>query len=298
MFFAAPFLAEALGASLYVIGTDYNNWFGSLTNINGVCCGKNTEKINNDDITVAGYGALVKISERIKRGHFKRVNYIVCDTRSRKNEVWCNKFVKDHNVHLYVTPDAEAYSFTNYKPIYQYMKTSNTLMSPKANDRVLITHDPGTKYSSGMKGTKTIVRIVNELQQKYDIDFKILTGLSMDDCIREKSKSHIHVDALVFGNIEMDQTIFGRKLYYGGLGKSGLEAMLLNTCVVTSGITPKTKPYFDPPPVVWTSYSTFYEDMENLILDEDKRNTQIEAQNKWVKEVITNKEFYQRYLTE
>jgi hypothetical protein len=195
MFFAAPFLAEALDAKLYVIGTRYNNWFGSLTNINGIECGRNTEKINNEDITIAGYGALVKMSNRIKTKCFNRVNYIVCDTRSRKNDRWVNHFVHENKIHLYITPDAETYSFSNYKPIYQYMKTDTTLIFPKSS-KLLITHDPGTKYDSGMKGSKEIIKIISSLQKKYDFDFKILTGLKMDDCIKEKSKSHIHIDAL------------------------------------------------------------------------------------------------------
>jgi hypothetical protein len=90
--------------------------------------------------------------------------------------------------------------------------------------------------------------------------------------------------------------MFGQKLYYGGLGKSGLEAMLLNTCVVTSGIVPNTKPYFDPPPITWTSYNTFYKDIEQLIVDSSRREQQIKNQNEWAGKVIANKEFYRKYL--
>ena len=213
IFFATPFLSEVLEAPLYVMNTEYNNWFGSLTDVSGIYCGRNTEKINNDDITIVAYGALVEMSTRIRKRHFKRVNYIVSDTRSRKNDAWCNRFVRDNNIHLYVTPDAEEYSFSNYKPIYQYMKMNNNLRMSKPTDRLLVTHDPGTKYSNGMKGTKAIIKIVNILQKRHDFDFKVLTGLGMDECIKEKSRSHIHIDALVYGNTEMDQAIFGKKLY-------------------------------------------------------------------------------------
>jgi len=295
-FFAVPFLAEALDASLYVINTGYNNWFESATNVKGIYCGDHTEKINNDSITIVGYGALTKIKERIQKHQFERVNFIASDTFFCKNYKWCNMFIKENNIHFYAMPDLEKFCLIGYKPIYQYVILNTKLTFPKSS-KLLVTHSPGRKYKSNLKGSNEIKKIVFDLQKKYDFDFKLLSGVSMDDVIREKSKSHIFIDQLVYKNTNIDQSYWGGKIKYdGGLGKSGLEAMALDTCVITSGIVPDTKPYFDSPPITWTSYQTFYEDLEELILNEGRRNNQIQSQNEWVKNVITNKQFYKEYL--
>lgn len=295
-FFGEPYLAEALNAELYVMNTKYNNFFGGVSNVKGIYCGNNTENINNDDIIIIAFLALQKISKRIENKDFRKIVFIACDTLYCRNYEWCNKFINDNNIQMYLMPDVEPFCSIDYKLIYQYMKIDASLILPKQTNRLLITHSPRGEKKQKVKGTPEIIKIIEELQKKHDFEFKLITGQKMDDGIKEKSRAHIHIDQLIYGNPEVNQSHWGRKfIYNGGLGKSGIEGMLLNCAVITGGLKPKTQPYFDPPPITWTSYNTFYEDLENLIVNESKRNQQIDEQNNWLT-LYYNKEFYKTYL--
>lgn len=295
-FFAAPFLADALNAPLYIMKNGKDSSYKLRINNNAIYCGDNTENINNDDITIITTMALMKISKRIEKHHFNRVNFIASDTHSHKEYMWWNKFVIDNNIHVYIMPDLEPFCFVDYKPIYQYIKINNKLIVPKS-DRLLITHSPRSENKYIAKGSNAIINVIKKLQKKYDFDFKLIMNLTVDNAIREKSMSHIFIDQLIYKNTEINQKRFGGKIIYnGGLGKSGIEAMIMNCCTITGGIPPQTLPHFECPPITWTSYDKFYEDLENLIINETKRNKQIEEQNKWLS-LYHNKEFYQKYLT-
>ncbi len=293
-FFAAPLLSEVLNLELYVTNTDFNNFFGSET-ILGKYCGNNTENIKDDEIIIIGITALKKISNRIIKEEFKRVILILCDTYSCLDYIWWNEFVENNNIELYIMPDLQEFCFIKYKPIYQYIKIDNSLMEVK-NDKLLITHSPRSKIKHQKKGSNLIIKTVNKLKVKYDFDFELITGLSASEVIKKQSKSHIFIDQLVYKNEEINQSNFGGKiLYKGGLGKSGIQGMLLNCAVITGGVEPKTEPHFEKPPITWTSADTFYNDLERLIVDEVYRNKQITTQNNWVKK-YNNSEFFKKYL--
>lgn len=295
-FFAASHLAKALDAELFVMNTKYASFFGSSCATTETYCGDNTENITNGDITIIGFAALEKIHKRIENGDFERVNYIISDTLSCINYKWWNDFVVKNNIDLYIMPDIEHYCFVNYKPIYQYMEINKNLLLPKPK-KLLITHSPRSNHKIKTKGTNEIERFISKLKKKHDFDFKLITGLEMDNALKEKSKSHIHIDQLVFKNKNIEKH-WGEIKYHGALGKSGLEAMMLGCCVITGAPEPKTMPHFESPPIVWTSFDDFYKDLEFLIVNKDERRKQIKKQNYWVKNIISNKEFYKKYLTE
>jgi hypothetical protein len=276
----------------------YNNFWGISTKTEPIYCGDNLENINNDDITIIATYPLKKLSKRIEAKEFNRVNVILCDSGAFKHYMWWNDFIKNNSINLYLMPDIAPFSLIAYKPIYQYIKIHNSLILPKRTDKLLVTHSPKNRSKMNKKGSSTIIRIVNDLQKKYDFDFKLIHNLFPDEAIMEKSKSHIFIDQLIYDNKEINQSIFGGKITYnGGLGKSGIEGMLMNCCVITGGKVPETEPHFAPPPITWTSYDKFYEDLKGLIIDEEKRNKQIEEQDKWLLQ-YNNKEFFRKYLTE
>ncbi|MBS8122123.1 hypothetical protein [Candidatus Vampirococcus lugosii] len=127
-FFAAPYLSEALDCDLYVSNVKFNNFFGKNTNM-GIYCGKKTEKITDDEITIIGVHSLEMISNRIINGDFKRVILILCDTNACLKYKWWNDFVLKYNIDLYIMPDKKEFCFVDYKPIYQYMKLDNGLIN-------------------------------------------------------------------------------------------------------------------------------------------------------------------------
>lgn len=294
-FFAAPYLAEILDAKLYVIDVNFNNFFGNNNVIQGIHCGENTKNINNDDLIIIGYEALKKIKSRIEKGDFKKVCYIISDTKSCINYLDWNSFIEKYKIDLYVMPDIKPYCKIQYKPIYQYIRINKELVSTKP-ERLLISHSPRSKGKLKTKGTEAVIENIKLLKKSFDFDFLLITGKNMDDCIREKSRSHIFIDQLVFKNPEVKKhNYWGSIEYTGALGKSGIEGMLLNCCVITGAEKPVTEPYFDTPPIIWSDYDKFYEDLKELIINSEKRNQIIHQQNQWLKGYYS-KEFFKSYF--
>jgi hypothetical protein len=293
-FFASPYLAKALGCDLYVMNTEFNNFFGNNKK-KGIYCGDKTEKIKDNEITIIGITALRKISKRIESGDFKNINLILCDTNSCLEYKWWNEFVSKYDIELFIMPDIKDFCFTKYKQLYQYIEIDKKLIENK-NEKLLITHSPRGKIKYKKKGTDLIIKTINKLNKKYDFDFKLITNMSMVDSIKEKSKSHIFIDQLIYKNDEIDQNKFGGKIEYkGGLGKSGIEGMLLNCAVITGGIEPTSNENFKSPPIIWTDAKKIYDDLEKLIIDEYHRNNVTRNQNFWLDNYM-NENYYKKIL--
>jgi len=287
-FFAAPYLAEILDCPLYTMDISYNDFFGNDC-ILGEYCGDKTERIDNGNIIIIGIKALKRISNRIINMDFDRIILILCDTNACLEYKWWNDFVIKYKIELYIMPDIKEYCFIDYKPIYQYIKVNTNLIEKKQKSKLLISHSPRSK-------SKLIINIINKLKKIYDFDFELISGLNMIDALKRKSRSHIFVDQLIYKNKDINQQKFGGEIIYnGGMGKSGIEGMLLNCAVITGGIKPFTDPHFNTPPITWASADSFYNDLENLIINEEYRKRQIINQNNWLNKYM-NKEFYKKYL--
>jgi hypothetical protein len=260
-YFSSKNLANALNAKLFPIGI------------------KTIEKI--DHLIIIGMRGLETYS-KLNNKNFKSVAVIFSDTRFCIDYKWCNNYVIKNNIPVYAMPDLHNFLQCKYIPAYQTITCSNVIIE-KPIDRVVICHSPGIKCSNNWKGTNQIGEIVNELSKEYKIEYKLLTGLSNEQCIKEKSSAHIFVDQLIKGNKFVDQKRFGGDiLYNGGLGKSGIEGMCLKCCVITSMDEVETEPYFPFPPIVITDYDNFKDDLERIVCNIGYRNLFIEKQKKWV----------------
>jgi len=122
--------------------------------------------------------------------------------------------------------------------------------------------------------------------------------MPMKKCIALKATSHIFIDQVIYKNPQVPQSRWGHKITYnGGLGKSGIEAMLMGICTITGGVEPDTSEWFPSPPVIWTSYDDFNMDMKRLIEDPDYRIKKAEDQKKWA-EKYTSAEFVAKHVTQ
>lgn len=275
-YFAAPVLAQYLKCPLYVI---YNNENNFMDGVQGI---KFNNIINCDILIIIGYNALKAIESQLYK--YKKVVYIVSDSNScRFYKTW-NHIVEKNNIKVFVMPDKIDYCTNSFIPIYQALNISGGL---NKFNKFTITHSPRIKEKIYYKGTNQIQSIILELQNKYDFDFKIITGMSYKEAQEIKSKSHLFIDQLIFENKFINQSRWGGNIIYkGGLGKSGLEAMCMGVCTITSGEFFNTMPYFEPPPVLWTSYDSFYNDVKNIILNEELRNEYSIKQKTWCEKHI------------
>lgn len=162
----------------------------------------------------------------------QRCTIILTDTTYLKHHAPINSMIKGHNV--WAMPDLAHLARTDniyYQPfILPDVETTKTK---------LICHSPYHVTKLKQKGSDVIIDTCREL----GLPLTVIIGQSWEDTVKEKARHMFCIDQI-----------------YQGLGKSGLEAMLLK-CITISGI----RPLSPHPPIVWTSKETLKRDIEALM---------------------------------
>jgi len=179
------------------------------------------------------------------------VTIILTDSTYRKNPKKYNKIISEYGWNVFAMPDLAALAGTNniyYQPfiIPEVNKTKTKL----------VCHSPFHISKEKEKGTKYIERICF----MNDMPITIIRNTTWRKTIEIKAKHKIMIDQI-----------------YSGLGKSGLEAMLLN-CVVLSGIKPKGN---NLPPIIWTNKQNLEADLLDIWINPVKVKRVIEEQREW-----------------
>lgn len=175
---------------------------------------------------------------------FKRVALLITDNEFLRSNSFFNKFLLDNShIDVLIMPDLIDHidKRISYRPYFQHIPIDDSLILPKTPE-LTIAHSPGLKYKSGIKGTPFISK---ELKG-YNLD--IIHGETWSRCLQRKSMSHIFVDQMRVDNENIRKDGPG---HAGGLGKSGLEAMLAGSLTITSGKALITDPFFENPPAVF-----------------------------------------------
>lgn len=128
-----------------------------------------------------------------------------------------------------VMPDCVPYVIKDglsFKPYYQHIPFE---MKDNINKykELTVSHSPGLKKKCNHKGTAEIERVC----KKLNIKLEIISGCTWEESIKIKQKSHIFVDQIINDQFRKELGID----YFGGIGKSGLEAMKCNCLTITSG---------------------------------------------------------------
>jgi hypothetical protein len=146
------------------------------------------------------------------------------------------------------------------------------------NDSATVCHSPFSYSKSLRKGTYIVTTAINEI----GVDSDIIFNASHEECLIRKSKCHIFIDQIVD---EGD--------YKGGLGKSGIEAMLLKCLVMSGGRILKTN--IPKPPIVVVDKENLKDKLVYFINNESHRNEIIQQQYEWANK-YTNKDFFVDYI--
>lgn len=256
------------------------NYLGEV--LNAVVYPLSAKSVLEDHLLLLGYESLNWYS-KLKTKNFKTVAVIFSDTLFCVNYQWCNEYAYNNNVFVYAMPDLKDYLFIPYVPAYQPIAYQGIKFEKPVN-KIVICHSPQSKkYKENIKGSIEIEKAINELSKLYYVEYEVLRGLDYNECIKRKSKAHVFIDQLVKGNNHINQKRFGEISYKGGLGKSGIEAMYLGCCTITTMDEPITEPYFPPPPVILTTFDTFVNDLERVVVDTEYRMATAAKQSEWVK---------------
>lgn len=147
------------------------------------------------------------------------------------------------NVRYLFMPDKvehKADFIQDYSLYYQYLPVPDFSEQIKY---LKVAHSPGLKYDDDLKGTS----FISEICDKVGLELDIIHGLAWEDCIKRKAESYIFIDQMLTEEVRKKA---GTNGYFGGLGKSGLEAMKTGSVVITSGNLKETKELPKPPVIV------------------------------------------------
>ena len=214
---------------------------------------------------------MIRRSELKKLSDYKQITLILSDTTFIKQRHYFNSYIRNAgNIRVLIMPDLVPYldKRTEFNYYYQYLA-----VEPKSYEKtkeLSISHSPGLKYAEDAKGTQFIMNTL----KNYNL--KVLCNMPWYECIEKKSESHIFIDQMV-----------DTHSYKGGLGKSGLEAMLLGCLVITSGTKPLATSNFQPPPVLFINPADLKSTVDYYILHLDKMNELIKKQLKWANRYLT-----------
>lgn len=153
---------------------------------------------------------------------------ILTDTHYIENHKRLNAEFEAAGVTVFAMPDL--YPYREGKPTLPYYPPFSLEHIPiKKNKHFTICHSPGDKAASNKKGSIEIRKAVERFMKQYpETEYLELTGLSHEECLRQKAKAHVFIDQMVpEGSMPHG--------YKGGIGKSGVEAMHLGCLVFTSG---------------------------------------------------------------
>lgn len=211
-----------------------------------------------------------EIEDEILKLRLKQVpvKVILTDTFYLKHYESLNVLFEKWDIEVFCMPDL--YHLTNDAELF-YQPFNIDIPTNKA-EQFTICHSPYAHQKTLEKNSKTITGIVKSLP--FDIKYDFIVHLSWREALQRKARSHITIDQLRTGE------------YIGGVGKSGLEAMLLNSVCFSSGRPVKGK-NIPPPPVVWITADTLKKKLIEVISHPVMWQDYMIRQYEWAKKYLS-----------
>jgi hypothetical protein len=229
-----------------------------------------------------------RYKDALKLSEGKSVKVILTDSQFCRNYVGWSKIFKRRNVTVFAMPDVSPYC-VDIEPLPYYPPVDIVLddVATKQNDELTICHSPFKKFSNNAKGSAEIVKVIEALKKDYpDLRSEILTDSTREETLQKKAESHIFIDQLVYKNPNVPM-LWGSKKYEGAVGKSGCEAMFLNTLVVTGAPEPFfDEKYFPKPPVCWVDANNCEGILRYFIGNPQERADVVVKQKAWAEKYL------------
>lgn len=200
----------------------------------------------------------------------KEVILIITDTRFlKKNDSLNKSLINNSYIKVLIMPDLIPFinDKIKYKPYFQHINIDIEQPIQKY-DELTFSHSPGLKYSSDLKGSKFIKKTL------HDQKLIVIKNKTWSECIEIKKKTHIFIDQMIINN---------KFKYAGGIGKSGLESMLLKNILITSAPTLITEPFFENPPSINIKPNELRETIDSYSGDLEKIKITANKQFEWAK---------------
>lgn len=148
------------------------------------------------------------------------------------------------------------------------------------NDKLTIAHSPFLPNKMIEKGTAHIKKGIMD-RFGDSVIFDVITETPWEEAMKRKAKSHIFIDQLY-----NEEDPWGVSVLHPSIGKSGIEAMHLESLVFTRG---KHKSRGIPsPPVVWITDHPWIELLDYYIYHPTERLEKIAEQKQWAMKYATH----------
>jgi len=198
----------------------------------------------------------------------KKVKIILVGTAYRKNSRAMNRLFNKYGWEVFAMPELLKYN----KRAKVYYHPFDINIEVEKNEELTVSHSPGTPLKFKDKDTLFISEVIKRLGVSYDM----IMGLTQEETIKRRAKSHIFVDQLKYG-----------------YGKSSMEAMLTG-CLVIGGPSPNID---GQPPIVWVTEETLEDTLKYYINNPNERDKKIKEQYRWAKKNLSYKAVVKRLMT-
>lgn len=216
------------------------------------------------------FGTISIFSINLQKYKNRELILVITDsTFLKKNKSINNYLIKNSNIKVLIMPDLIPFidKKIKYKPYFQHLSI-NTKEEIIKNDILTFSHSPGLKYKSDLKGSKFIEQTLKGQ------NLIVIHNKTWSQCIDIKKKTHIFIDQMIINN---------KFKYSGGIGKSGLESMLLKNILITSSPPLITEPFFENPPSININPLELSLTVNTFIEDASKITDLSKKQFEWAK---------------
>ena len=137
-----------------------------------------------------------------------------------------------------------------------------------------------TKVAQLLKVSISSGICVKSFEYGDSVILDVITETPWEECMQRKARSHLFIDQLYH-----PEDIYGISIDHHSIGKSGIEAMFLESLVFTRG------EYFGrelpPPPVVWVGRKDIIDLVDYYINHPKEREEKIKEQKAWALKYAT-----------
>lgn len=266
------FIANHIKDSCTILAHSVRKDFDSM--INNKFYLNNNKKLYLDILSkskrIIVFGVISLNSINLSNYKDKELILVITDSTFLKKNTNINNFlINNQNIKVLIMPDLIPFidKKIKYKPYFQHINIDISQPIEKY-EKLTFSHSPGLKYKSDLKGSKFIEDTLKS--QKLIV----IHNKNWLECIEIKKKTHIFIDQMVINN---------EYKYAGGIGKSGLESMLLKNILITSSPQLITEPFFENPSSISIKPNELKDTINNLIVNPDKMKEISQKQYEWAK---------------
>ena len=179
----------------------------------------------SDHYIFAGSGVMTRIDVASLSG---RKSVIISDSHYLRETNIIDNIIVRNNVEVHCMVDL--WKFCRHIKKKAYFHPFKDLNIPFVKNLVpTLCHSPYSKHKKQLKGTNNIERAVEIIRCENTLNIDFIVNATWQECLERKAKANFFIDQLCVGS-HLDN-----KSYRGGIGKSGLEGMLLRCLTFSSG---------------------------------------------------------------